>query len=249
MAEKSGIGWTHHTFNPWWGCEKVSEECRYCYIGAIMKRAGIKHPFAGPRRTKTWEIPLRWNRKAQDASIRRRVFTCSMSDFFHAEADAWRRDIWKLIRECEALDWLILTKRSERITECLPADWGMAGYSNVWLGVTCGHPQSYYRIADLLKIPARVKFISAEPLLGSLDLHHYLSGIDWVITGCEQAAKGTRRPMDLGWVRDINQQCLETNTAHYFKQYYDQERGTPLTNGLIDGVVCQNFPPPTIVEV
>ncbi|QEG36148.1 DUF5131 family protein [Bythopirellula goksoeyrii] len=249
MAEKSGIGWTHHTVNPWWGCEKVGEVCRHCYIEGIMKRAGIKHPFEGPRRTKTWKMPLLWNRKAEMDSVRRRVFTCSMSDFFHTEADPWRPDIWQLVRQCEALDWLILTKQSERITECLPGDWGETGYPNVWLGVTCGHSRSYHRVADLLQIPATIKFISAEPLLGRLDFRHYLPGIDWVITGCEQAAKGTRRPMELEWVRDIYQQCLETGTAHYFKQYYAKERGIPRTDGVLDDKVCQRFPRQLVQEV
>jgi len=242
MAQNTKIGWTDHTFNFWWGCSKVSEECRHCYISGIMKRAGIKEPFAGPIRTKHWDSPIRWNRKAQADGLRRRVFTCSMSDFFHAVADAWRTEAWELIAKCSSLEWLILTKRPERIKACLPDDWGNHGYSNVWLGVTCGHPNSYHRIQQLLTIPSRIKFISAEPLLGQLDLREYLSGIDWVITGCEQAHRDKRRVMDLHWVRDIDRQCRESATAHFFKQYYSREQGVPVTDGLLDGRVRQKFP-------
>ncbi len=242
MAQNTKIGWTDHTFNFWWGCSKVSEECRHCYISGIMKRAGIKEPFAGPIRTKNWDSPLRWNRKAEAESIRRRVFTCSMSDFFHAAADAWRPVAWELIERCTSLDWLILTKRPERITECLPPNWSSDGYANVWLGVTCGQASSYHRVRQLLAIPASVKFISAEPLLGPLSLQEFLPGIDWVITGCEQAARGKRRVMDVSWLRQIDRQCRASNTAHFFKQYYKDERGIPVTDGLLDGVIRQEFP-------
>ena len=134
MAENSKIGWTDHTWNPWWGCNKVSEECARCYIEGIMKRAG-KTPFDGPIRTSetTWKSPIRWNKQNQNLKI----FTCSMSDFFHEEADEWRPEAWDIIKQSTNLDFLILTKRPERILESLPSDWD-DGYRNVWLGVTVG---------------------------------------------------------------------------------------------------------------
>ena len=98
MAEDSGIGWTHHTQNFWWGCNKVSPECGNCYIEGIMRRAG-KEPFQGPMRTNsTWADPQRWDRRASEAGQRLRVFTCSMSDFFHPGADPWRGEAWDIIR-------------------------------------------------------------------------------------------------------------------------------------------------------
>jgi protein gp37 len=136
MAENSKIGWTDHTVNFWWGCHKISPECRFCYIGGIMRRAGSE-PFDGPSRTKTWTNPAGWNRKARGSRLRYRIFTCSMSDFFHPGADDWRDEAWEVIRSCTHLDWLILTKRPENIYERLPDDWD-AGYPNVWLGVTAG---------------------------------------------------------------------------------------------------------------
>lgn len=243
MAETTKIGWTDHTFNPWWGCHKVSAECTHCYIDGIMRRGGYE-PFKGPMRTShaSWQKPLTWNRKARRSGERRRVFTCSMSDFFHPGADAWRPEAWKLISQCEWLDWLILTKRPELIRDRLPPDWN-DGYANVWLGVTAGISSSLHRVALLKTIPARIRFISAEPLLERLDLReHIANGVHWVITGCERAAKGERRLMDMVWVRDIHQQCEEAGVAHFFKQRYIDDRGVPVEDGLLDGRVCQAWP-------
>lgn len=240
MAENSKIGWTHHTMNFWWGCNKVSEECRFCYIGPIMKRGGYE-PFDGPMETKNWANPERWNKRALKAGEQHRVFTCSMSDFLHPGADAWRPEAWKIIKRCTSLDWLILTKRPELVVPRLPADWG-AGYPNVWMGVTCGCTDSLYRLEHLRQLPAVIKFVSAEPLLERVDFRRYLSWLNWIITGCERAAKGKRRIMDIDWVRDIDAQCNTAGIAHFFKQAYVDERGDPCEEPLLDGKVVQNLP-------
>lgn len=242
MATNSKIGWTDHTQNFWWGCHKVSSECQFCYIATIMKRGGYE-PFKGPIKTKNWDNPRRWNRIAERESRRARVFTCSMSDFFHIGADKWRSEAWKVIKECENLDWLVLTKRAERIADCLPGDWGN-GYPNVWLGVTAGCKSSLDRVKILTKIPAAVRFVSAEPLLEPLDLTPYLSNLDWVITGCERAKKGQRRLMDLEWVRDIDSQCKAAKVAHFFKQYYVNDSGVPREDGILDRSRRQSWPRP-----
>jgi protein gp37 len=245
MAENSGIGWTDHTMNFWWGCTKVSEECRYCYIDGIMKRAG-KIPFGGPMRTVDWTKPHKWERLAKQQGRRFRVFTCSMSDFFHKGADEWRPEAWEVIRKCPSLDWLVLTKRPELIKERLPEDWGQ-GYPNVWLGVTCGISTSLHRLDILKEIPAALRWISAEPLLGPIDFSPYLDGsFEWIITGCEQAGKEKWRPMDMEWVRDIDNQCSAAGIAHFFKQRYI---GTRISHdGLIDGVVRQKYPLATTIQ-
>ncbi|HUQ69031.1 MAG TPA: DUF5131 family protein, partial [Planctomycetaceae bacterium] len=192
-----------------------------------------------------WSKPGRWNKVAAATGERLRVFTCSMSDFFHAGADDWRDEAWKVIRDCPNLDWLVLTKRPELIADRLPADWG-DGYANVWLGVTVGSRSSLWRLNVLRDIPAAIKFVSAEPLLERLDLRQHLSWLDWVITGCDRAAKGKRRRMDLDWVRDLDRQCREAGVPHFFKQAYDTvegvEIGTPNVLPLLDGRVVQNFP-------
>ncbi|MFO0840969.1 MAG: DUF5131 family protein [Gemmataceae bacterium] len=245
MAKNSKIGWTHHSWNPHWGCHKVTPECDHCYIEAIMRRGGYE-PFGGPMKTKTWSQPFAWDRAARTLCERHRVFTCSMSDFFHQGADEWRADAWKVIKACENLDWLILTKRPHLVADRLPADWG-EGYENVWLGVTVGCSQSLYRLPILKEIPAKVKFVSAEPLLERMDFREHLGWIDWVITGCERAAKGDRRAMEMDWVRDIDQQCESAGKAHYFKQAYPtddkgREYGVPCEEPKLDGKLVQEFP-------
>lgn len=243
MAEYSKIGWTDHTQNFWWGCEKVSTECLLCYIAQIMRRAG-REPFNGPMRTSAgnWKKPAKWNRRAKDAGTRFRIFTCSMSDFFHEGADDWRPEAWDIIRNCSNLDWLILTKRPELIAKRLPKDWG-DGYPNVWLGVTCGVRSSLTRLEILRKIPAALHFVSAEPLLEAIDFSPYLDGcIDWVITGCENAGINKRREMNAEWVRSIDRQCRDAGVAHFFKQRYE---GTQLVyDGMLDGLVRQEWPSP-----
>ena len=165
-----------------------------------------------------------------------------MSAFFHPQADEWRDEAWDAIKSCQSLDWLILTKRSERIIQCLPVDRD-DGYANVWLAVAAGCESSLHRVDTLLSIPAAIRFISAEPLLERLDLAPYHWGIDWVITGCERTKKGVRRLMDIDWVRAIDQQCRNAGVAHFFKQYYDNDRGVPREDGMLDGDFCQSFPP------
>lgn len=168
-----------------------------------------------------------------------------MSDFFHVKADPWRDEAWKVIRECTQLDWLILTKRSKNVLSRLPKDWGK-GWDHVWLGCTVGHSESYYRLDDFKQIPAKIKFISAEPLLEDLNLTPWMPYFNWVITGCEQASKDERRPMEMDWVRNIDDQAKKAGVAHYFKQYYakinGEEVGVPVTDGMLDGVKTQNYP-------
>jgi len=240
MAQDSKIGWTDHTHNFWWGCNKVSEECRHCYIAPIMRRGG-REPFHGPIKTMNWSNPRRWNRLAKAKRSRQRIFTCSMSDYFHPGADAWRDEAWEVIRECSWLDWLILTKRPELIADRLPADW-KDGYHNVWLGVTAGCEDSLERVDMLTEIPAALRFISAEPLLEKVDFTPYLADIDWVITGCERAKKGLRRIMELDWVRAIQDQCDAAGVPHFFKQYYVQDSGIPSEDGKLDGRKRQSWP-------
>lgn len=240
MAKQTGIGWTDHTWNPWMGCHKVSEECRHCYISGIIGRMG-RIPFNGPMRTRNWRAPFAWNRSAERDGVRRRVFTCSISDFFHHGADEWRPEAWSVVKDCQHLDWLILTKRPELVLDRLPPDWG-DGYQNVWLGVTAGCAASLWRLEHLEAIPARTKFVSAEPLLEPLNLAPYLHWLDWVITGCERARKDKRRLMQMEWVSDIDRQCREAGVAHYFKQAYVNNKGTPCESPLLHGHLRQEWP-------
>ena len=142
MGETTEISWTDHTFNPWLGCTKVSAGCTHCYAESLVNRYGWAKWGPGQARKRTsaanWRKPLAWNRAAEKAGVRRRVFCASLADVFDHEAPAGARaDLWDLIRKCPALDWQLLTKRPENIEQYLPADWEhYHGWPNVWLGTT-----------------------------------------------------------------------------------------------------------------
>lgn len=186
-------------------------------------------------RTKTWNDPLHWQRHAEREGKREFVFTCSWSDWFHEEADPWRDEAWRLIRRCPNLIFQILTKRPERIADHLPEDWEN-GYRNVWLGVSI-ETNEYVRRADILRtIPAEIRFVSAEPLLGPLpDLE--LGGIDWLIVGGESGPGF--RPMEHDWARDLRDRALAQQVAFFFKQ--SSAPRTEMRTDL-DGRLWREFP-------
>lgn len=240
MGEQTAIEWTDHTFNPWWGCARVSPACQHCYAETFAHRYG--HDIWGKdseRRffgDKHWNEPLRWNRKAEADGVRRRVFCASMADVFEARADLdeHRARLWELIAATPWLDWLLLTKRPASVHALAPARWfvepgnllceacggsaslplgttcnehepRMTGWpANVWIGTTVEDQQrADERLPLLRSIPARIRFLSCEPLLGPLDLD--LTGISWVIAGGESGPGA--RPMDPQWVRDLRDRC------------------------------------------
>jgi protein gp37 len=180
MAENSDIEWTDSTFNPWIGCQKVAPECDHCYAETRdqrFHRGAHWGPKAPRQRTsaQNWNKPRRWNRDAaafmETHGRRQRVFCASLADVFDNAVDpSWRADLWDLIRECPDLDWLILTKRPQNITKMLPEDWG-DGWPHVWLGTSAGTQETANKnIPALLSAPAAVRFLSAEPLLGPINL-------------------------------------------------------------------------------
>ncbi|SLN36137.1 Phage protein Gp37/Gp68 [Aquimixticola soesokkakensis] len=176
MAENSNIEWTTHTFNPWEGCQKVGPGCDNCYAEARNVRftGGTNWGPSAPRRrtsASNWAKPIRWNKEAEKFCTRPRVFCASLADVFDNAVDPkWRADLFDLIRATPNLDWLLLTKRPGNIAKMLPADWGV-GWENVWLGCTIVNQAEAERdIPKLLAVPAAVRFLSMEPLLGPVDL-------------------------------------------------------------------------------
>ncbi len=127
--QKTVIGWTNYTHNFWTGCQKVSTGCKFCYMHRMLEGKGKNPNRVVKANNKSFAAPF-FDKKPK------MIFTCSMSDFFIEEADLWRIDAWRIIKETPWHTWQILTKRPERIRECLPDDWGENGYPNVWLGVT-----------------------------------------------------------------------------------------------------------------
>lgn len=221
MARNSKIEWTHHTFNPWWGCVKVSAACKHCYAETWAKRVGSQVWGAkAPRRffgENHWRQPLRWNSDAAEDGQRRRVFCASMADVGErrSDLDPWRDRLWALIEETPWLDWLLLTKRIETFGELAP--WTSTWPDNVWLGTTVESNRWYRRIEALCSTSAKVLFLSCEPMLGPLELKPWLPNIHWVIAGGESGPKA--RPMHPRWVRDLRDQCVQSGVAFHFKQW------------------------------
>ena len=225
MGKESKIEWTTHTFNPWWGCTKVSPACAHCYAETWAKRTGQKvWGDDAPRRffgDKHWNEPLKWNKEAEGATERPRVFCASMADVFEKRDDLneQRERLWKLIMATRNLDWLLLTKRPENILEMIPVDWRDMPHANVWFGTTAeNQEQLNKRYGPLVSVPANVRFLSCEPLLGPLVLGN-AAGIDWVIVGGESGAGA--RPMNPDWARSIRDQCNAEGVAFHFKQWGD----------------------------
>ena len=233
MADTTTISWTQRTWNPWWGCKKISPGCRECYMYAMLRRFG-RDP-TEVRRTQTWGDPRRWQREAERRGESEMVFTCSLSDWFIEEADGWRPEAWRVVRDCPNLVFQILTKRPHRIPERLPSDWG-DGYRNVWLGVSIENADYLWRADSLRAVPAAVRFISAEPLLGSLRALD-LTGIHWLIAGGESGPR--HRPMDLDWARELCDRCVQSGVAFFFKQ---SSHRLPGRGDILDGREWKEWP-------
>ena len=240
MAERSSIEWTEATWNPVTGCTKVSPGCAHCYAETFAERfRGVPgHPYERgfdlQLRPERLEQPLTW---AQP----RMIFVNSMSDLFHENIDlAYIREVFRVMRRANWHTFQILTKRSQRIAEIAPR---LCWPDNIWMGVSVENQRWTSRIDDLRKVPANVRFLSCEPLLGPLDLD--LRGISWVIVGGESGPRA--RPMKPEWARDIRQQCKEDSVAFFFKQWgAHNEAGERVGKGkagrLLDGRVWGQLP-------
>lgn len=228
MTENSKIEWTDHTFNPWMGCTKVGPGCDNCYAESMMDHRYHRVRWgAGQPRKRTseanWRKPVTWNRKAEDGP-RPRVFCASLADVFDNEVpDAWRSDLWRLIQQTPNLDWLLLTKRIGNAHRMLPAF--MKPWPNLWLGATVVNQEEADRdIPKLLAVPAAVRFLSCEPLLGPIDLEKIgvaddvrnIYPLNWLICGGESGPKA--RPMEFSWALDIRYQCRAAGVPFFMKQ-------------------------------
>lgn len=224
---------TDRTWNPWVGCTKVSAGCTNCYMFRQQREYG-RDPMV-VRRTKTWGDPPRWQRAAAKAGRTELVFTCSWSDWFHEDADAWRDEAWAVIKGCPNLTFQVLTKRPERIDGRLPADWG-DGYANVWLGVSVERDDCARRADALRAVPATIRWVCAEPLLGPLPSLN-LDGIHWVVCGGESGPGW--RPMDPDWARQLRDKCRAAGVPFYFKQGNGLRPGT---DPRLDGEALREMP-------
>lgn len=263
MGKHSKIPWTHHSFNPWWGCLRLSPACQSCYAQAFATRMGFDLWGADkPRRffgDAHWAEPLKWNRAAEVAGERQRVFCASMADVFEDRPDLvpHRERLYALIDQTPWLDWLLLTKRINNVRRLAPSRWRAEGLPfNVWLGTTAEtQKHAEQRIPILLAIPAVVRFVSVEPMLGALDLRAYLDrghesggpagwiaepSLDWVISGSESGHRP--RPCSLDWVRTLRDQCVAGGTPFFWKQHIVDGRKVEMPE--LDGRVWGEFPTP-----
>jgi protein gp37 len=272
MGTYSKIEWTDHTFNPWLGCTKITPGCDHCYAESWSKRSGLVKWGNSPRRKTSegyWRQPLLWEKRSVEFRRkyrrRQRIFCASLADVFDNQAEAeWREELFKLIKTCTSLDWLLLTKRPENIKKMLPGDWG-SGYPNVWLGATA-EDQTRFDVRwgkHLSKVSAAVRFISYEPALGPLRLSDDEIQPDWIISGGESGAGA--RSMNPQWARDLIADCRAKGVAPFHKQWgsyasnplvFEQNKTTEIAKrkdsqgkggGLVDGKIVREFPVPTEV--
>lgn len=249
MAEQTKISWADATFNPWMGCTKVSAGCKNCYAETLTKnRMGIDVWGKSARRQVTsdanWKKPVRWNREAEGAAHRPRVFCGSLCDVFESniQTEAARMRLWDLIEATPNLDWLLLTKRPEVMRDTLPwnrGHFGWVGHSpNVWIGTSIETAEYAWRADVLREIPAAVRFISYEPALGPLGSIN-LTGIDWVIYGGE-SGPGHRKD-ETSWSVRMFDRCLSRDVAFWMKQ---RSGPRPGEGGTVRGVQVRELPSP-----
>lgn len=233
MAQTSAIEWTEVTWNPVTGCDRVAAGCDNCYALTLAKRlkamGAAKYQQDGNPATSGPGFGVTLHRQALDQprswKTARVVFVNSMSDLFHAKVPLeFIQDIFDVIRETPQHTYQALTKRSLRMARLADQlDWP----PNLWMGVSVEDASVTNRIEHLRRVPAAVRFLSCEPLIGpvgALDL----DGIDWVIAGGESGAN--HRPMDEEWVTDIRDQCVAAGVAFFFKQWGGR---TPKANGRV----------------
>jgi protein gp37 len=234
MADRSAIEWTEATWNPVTGCDQVSPGCAHCYAKTFAERwRGVPgHPYEQGFDLRIWperlEHPLRWKRP-------RMIFVNSMSDLFHERiSDDYIREVFDVMARADWHTFQVLTKRHERLAELAPAlDWP----ANVWMGVSIENRRFVERADYLRTVDASVRFISAEPLLGSLeDLD--LTDIDWLIAGGESGHR--HRPMRAEWARELRDRCQDESVAFFFKQWGGR---TSKTGGrVLDGRTWSQLP-------
>lgn len=243
MANRTGIEWTEVTWNPTTGCDRVSPGCDNCYALSLAKRlkamGSEKYQLDGDPRTSgpgfglaihepALAQPYRW-------TGRRTVFVNSMSDLFHARVPLdFVRRVFEVIAETPQHTYQVLTKRSSRLPKVASKlDWP----ENLWMGVSVEDSNHLYRVDHLRAVPAAVRFLSCEPLLGPLPSLN-LDGVHWVITGGESGPNA--RPMDPEWVREIRDNCAMHGVPFFHKQWGGR---TPKSGGReLDGRIWNEMP-------
>jgi protein gp37 len=223
MANSTKIQWTDATWNIARGCSKVDADCAYCYMFRQSLNATRYQPNQVIRTKTVFNDPLK-------LKVPSKIFTSSLTDFFHPAIDSYRHEAWEIIRKCPQHTFQILTKRPERIHDHLPPFWEEIR-NHVWLGTSIGSEKGMHRLYDLiLPINPGVKFLSLEPLHGRIDLpfndfldfgHKVKDLIDWVIIGGEsgnELGKSRYRPCEVEWFEHLISQCIAFEIPVFVKQ-------------------------------
>jgi protein gp37 len=245
MAEQTAISWADSTFNPWIGCTRVSPACDECYAARENEHRKWAAGWGTgvPRyRTRDWSMPIRLNRRAARTGYRPRVFCASLCDIFDNEVEqAWRDDLWQLLRKTPLLHWMLLTKRIGNAPKMLPPDWPLP---HVGLMATLANQEEWDRdFPKLMAVPAAWHGVSVEPMLGPVDIGS--ARPDWIICGGESGP--WHRFIDPDWVRSLRDQCAHYGIAFHFKPWGGLR---PKQNGcLLDGREHKDFPPALMSSV
>lgn len=246
----TAIEWTDHTLNFATGCNKVNKDCINCYMYAQEVHYG-KDPTRVKRTSdKTWKKLIARDRYgAYKWRARAKVFVCSFTDFFHPDIDAYRDEAWRRMAERRDLIFQVLTKRPQRVADHLPPDYPEK-WPNLWLGVSTGHQRAYDEMWPILaRIPAAVRFVSAEPLTEPLVIGHDVLP-DWIICGGESGQSPRVRPMPLEAAQFLRDQCESYSIPFFFKQWGQHTAaGERVANKkdagrLLDGRLHEAFPTP-----
>lgn len=237
MSDNSSIEWTEATWNPVTGCTKVSPGCKFCYAERMAKRLQAmgkeryRNAFKLTLQPDALEIPLQWKRP-------RVIFVNSMSDLFHKDVPAeFIAQCFDVMKRASQHTFQVLTKRPERVAELANQ---LPWPGNVWMGTSVENADYCWRITELQKVPAHVRFLSIEPLLGPIPKVP-LQGIHWVIVGGESGPSA--RPMDDQWVKGIRDQCIRARVPFFFKQWGGKNKKQ--AGRVLEGRTWDEMPTPT----
>lgn len=202
-------------WNPWRGCHRYSEGCKYCYIHKGDAKRGVDT--SQIVRAENFDAPIQKKKngeyKMKSGGL---VFLCFTSDFLVEEADEWRKECFAIMKERSDLHFLFLTKRIERFEACMPEDWG-DGYDNVTVSCTIENQErADFRLPIFSKLPIKHKNIVCQPMLERMDIEQYLDDVEYVVVGGESDRNA--RVLDYDWVLDIREQCKRTQTHFEFRQ-------------------------------
>lgn len=206
-------------WNPWRGCHKYSEGCRFCYIHKGDAKRGVDTNTIV--KTQKMNLPIEKYKRGDYAGEYKiksgeTIYLCFSSDFLIEDADEWRDECWKIIKERHDLNFIFLTKRIERFSKCIPSDWGN-GYENVTVGCTIENQEmADYRLTLFDTLPIKHKNIICQPLIENINIAQHLNGVELVMVGGESDRNA--RPLDYNWVLSIRNQCIQHGVKFDFHQ-------------------------------